>query len=716
MLSISAFAQISIPSPIPSRTNNSVSRQSIPKESMPSIDKAAIEQSDLAEAAAGLPPRFGWPMSVNFNLNNSGVWQVLPNGDRIWRLKIEANEAKSINLLYEDFYMPPGGQLFLYNEVTGQTIGAFTNINNKIDYKFATGLIYGEQTTLEYYEPAAVTGQGRLTIGTVVHGYRYIPNPKFDKSFGDSGNCNINTVCSQGDGWRDEIKAVGLMVIAGTRWCSGALYGNTNMDCTARYVTANHCLQSFDAASNPNATTFSFIWRYESPNCTPNGGSGNDGPTNMTTVGAKVVGNNGNPGSVNGTDFAVLELTESPVNYDVYFLGWDASSTSHSSATGIHHPAGDVKKISMENQALTSTNYYGTSVIASGTHWRVLDWDSGTTEGGSSGSPLLNSTTRRAIGHLSGGDAACGNNLPDWYGQTLQSWTNYGALSPQRRMKDWLDPGNTGILAIDGYYPTNCPIPDCNDGIQNNGETGIDCGGPNCDPCPCETTVSLSITFDNYPQETSWIIATDGGQVVASGGPYPNEPDGSTLNINNICVDLDCMSFTLLDSYGDGLCCGYGSGSYILVNDLDGSTIASGASFGGSDVTDFCIDGVSLMPKIYLQGAHENTEMTTHLGDMMIPTNSPYGDGATTTASVINTYGIVDWVEVQLRSTTAPHAILAKRGALLKSDGNVVHTDGFTCVTFPESVFDGIVDGDYYVAIQHRNHLGVMTDTAYTLD
>ncbi|MBC6996015.1 S8 family serine peptidase [Neolewinella lacunae] len=134
--------------------------------------------------------------------------------------------------------------------------------------------------------------------------------------------------------------------------------------------------------------------------------------------------------------------------------------------------------------------------------------------------------------------------------------------------------------------------PTCTDGVQNGQETGIDCGGPSCPACPpvgCNgTEVTLTITLDNYPEETSWRIANDAGQIVASGGTYGSSPDGSTIN-ETICLADDCYTFTILDSYGDGICCSYGNGSYTLRR---GTTVlASGGSFGSSQATDFCIGG-----------------------------------------------------------------------------------------------------------------------------
>lgn len=103
------------------------------------------------------------------------------------------------------------------------------------------------------------------------------------------------------------------------------------------------------------------------------------------------------------------------------------------------------------------------------------------------------------------------------------------------------------------------------------------------------TTVTLTLNFDNYPEETSWAIM-DGSTTVASGGTYPSQPDGSTINVN-IDLDAGCYDFVINDSYGDGICCSYGSGSYSLT---DGSTtLASGGSFGSSETTAFCVGGAT---------------------------------------------------------------------------------------------------------------------------
>jgi len=132
--------------------------------------------------------------------------------------------------------------------------------------------------------------------------------------------------------------------------------------------------------------------------------------------------------------------------------------------------------------------------------------------------------------------------------------------------------------------------PTCTDGVQNGQETGVDCGGPDCPACPqgcSDNEVTLSFVFDNYPEETSWTITNSSGAVVASGGTYGSQPDGSSLSITECLVD-GCYDLTISDSYGDGICCAYGSGSYTLT-DASGGVLASGGAFGSTDVTNFCV-------------------------------------------------------------------------------------------------------------------------------
>ena len=270
----------------------------------------------------------------------------------------------------------------------------------------------------------------------MVHGYRSIKN---NGQLGNSGSCNVDVICAQGNGWRDEIRAVGK-TISGGGLCSGTLVGNVTGDARPLFLTANHC--GFNS-------TMVVYWLFERPNC----GSGTPDDDLTTTGGTLLSDVDGSPGGdIRGADHLLIELSENPAEvYDVYFAGWDARGNIPQATTGIHHPAGDAKKISMDNDPSTSTNYLTSTIVPSGTHWRVADWESGTTEGGSSGSVLFDNSTQRLVGMLSGGFAACGNNSDDWYGKFSYAWTNNGATTANRRLQDWLDPNDTGTLFIDGY-------------------------------------------------------------------------------------------------------------------------------------------------------------------------------------------------------------------------------------------------------------------------
>ncbi|MEO0627804.1 MAG: T9SS type A sorting domain-containing protein, partial [Bacteroidota bacterium] len=157
---------------------------------------------------------------------------------------------------------------------------------------------------------------------------------------------------------------------------------------------------------------------------------------------------------------------------------------------------------------------------------------------------------------------------------------------------DDLEYANGRVNAFGAVNAAGGNPPTCSDGVQNGQETGVDCGGPDCPACPSgcsDNEVTLTIVLDNYPEETSWTITNSSGQTVASGGTYGNFPDGSTVT-EDICLPDGCYDFTINDSYGDGICCAYGSGSYSLVDD-GGSTLASGGAFGSSETTNFCVGG-----------------------------------------------------------------------------------------------------------------------------
>ncbi|MFK7807653.1 MAG: lysyl oxidase family protein [Saprospiraceae bacterium] len=124
-----------------------------------------------------------------------------------------------------------------------------------------------------------------------------------------------------------------------------------------------------------------------------------------------------------------------------------------------------------------------------------------------------------------------------------------------------------------------------------NGTASVTVGG-NGSSCSnggeCSET-TLNLTLDNYPEETSWEILNDENIVVASsGGTYQGTVDGANIN-RQVCLPEGCYQFIISDSYGDGICCSYGNGSYQLTDD-SGNVLGSGSEFQSEDIISFCVE------------------------------------------------------------------------------------------------------------------------------
>lgn len=395
-------------------------------------DLSVLKQEDKVEdKLKDIPWRFGTAIATDLTLLNSGEWIVNDDdGTSTWKLKIVAKDALSINLNFDDFVLSKSAKLFLYNNNYSDLLGAITHQNNKADRLFSTRPIKGEELTLELVVPSEEENINVISINEVVYGYRNL-HEKANKIFQSSGNCNINVNCPEGDPWKDVKRSVVMITTSSnTRFCSGALVNNVREDETPYLLTAAHC------GVRNNAI---FIFNYESPNCSPN----TDGVLTKSISGASNKAEAFNLGS----DFELMELSSTPpASYNVYYAGWSNIDVPPVSSTCIHHPTGDVQKISIDTDRLTNSAYYA----AGTTHWQVANWERGTTEGGSSGAPLFDQN-QRIVGQLHGGDAACGNMAQDYFGKFAVSW-NVNTDS-SRQLAYWLDPDSTGATTLEGYDP-----------------------------------------------------------------------------------------------------------------------------------------------------------------------------------------------------------------------------------------------------------------------
>jgi hypothetical protein len=387
--------------------------------------------------------------------SQGGQWDLIDADTWVWRLMVHSENAKTLDFGLFDFYLPPTAELRFYDWSGELAKGPFTDQKNKPHKQLWPGPLLGDIATVELKVSAKYKEFVSFSINKITRGYRniwpdlnFLPkaaNHKFWSSDTDtnlkSGSCNVDVICEDGDGWRDQINAVARYTRSGAFLCTGQMLNNTAQDGKPYFLTANHC-----GFNSSNASSINLWWNYQSSQCRTPGSSSSGSPISTSGFNDTQSGSSFKA-SYATSDFALLELDNMPPNsYGVYYSGWDARDLAPSSATGIHHPSGHAKRISFENNPLSITGY-SQSTMGIASHLRVADWDSGTTEGGSSGSGIWNSQ-KQLVGQLHGGAAACGNNSPDWYGRLYRSWDGGGTSNS--RLKDWLDPTNSGVQTLQG--------------------------------------------------------------------------------------------------------------------------------------------------------------------------------------------------------------------------------------------------------------------------
>ncbi|MCD6346342.1 MAG: trypsin-like peptidase domain-containing protein, partial [Bacteroidales bacterium] len=372
----------------------------------------------MFEQAPSLKPYlFAWPVEIQINVIEPDNLVFVDDQYEIYKLNIHTDDAYSLNIIFNKFLLPDGVQVFLYDPDRNVINGAYTALNNKKSRMLATSPVPGNYLVIEVdvdkslaaFSPKLVIEQVSLDNKNAF-GYK--------SGFGKSGDCNVDINCPQGADWQLEKRAVCKFIRGGSWLCSGALINNTANDGRALLLTAHHCIQTAF-----HARTSVFYFKYESPSC-----YGVDGPINFSISSSNLLA------TTNKLDFALVELSLTPPeSYEPYYAGWDRNKTVFvDTVTCIHHPSGDVKKISGSYRRITTGDFGGG--FDENTHWHIAEWDYGTTEGGSSGSPLFNNS-HKIIGDLTGGDASCTYNFNDYFEKLWISWDRYPGQDKQ--LKAW---------------------------------------------------------------------------------------------------------------------------------------------------------------------------------------------------------------------------------------------------------------------------------------
>ncbi|MBS1684487.1 MAG: T9SS type A sorting domain-containing protein [Bacteroidetes bacterium] len=423
---------------------------------LPVLSGSAAAALDRSDDKLGHMPRFARSVQADIGLTNAGSWYDVGDG-RVWRCHVQSAGALALIPCFDAWYLPEGATLHVYTPDRSEIIGAFTSSNKSPDGHYNTGLIHGDECILEYFEPTAAAGQGKLHLYEVGYAYRMVPGYKANRDFGQSAACEVNVVCPEGSGWYNEKNAVVRMLVklsTGYGWCTGTLVNNTNSDCEPYILSADHCYQdethNYTSATAADLNQWVFYFNYESPTCADPASEGTLGTHLLTgcTLRAASQDNGGD----NGSDFVLVRTNIAPpAAYNPYYAGW-SRGVATTTGVGIHQPNGDIKKISTYTTQPISS-HWGTLTL--NTHWK-LSWAAttdghGVTEPGSSGSALFDSN-HRLIGTLTGGGSSCSSpTQSDFYGEMRYHWASNG-LTNDKQLQPWLDPLGTNATTVDGAY------------------------------------------------------------------------------------------------------------------------------------------------------------------------------------------------------------------------------------------------------------------------
>ena len=649
--SIAVFAQISEDIPPISASNDKVADQvnRMLTVSLPFVDEQALRTEDAEEdGIKDIPWRFGFPINIGFDLKKNGLMMELADGGTVWLLRLHSSDAISLNFNFEKFQIPTGAHMHIYSPNHSEMLGAFTHLNNREDSIFATTIIKSDEVILEYYEPENPEFEGIIKTGSIVHGYRDLQ--KKAEIFGASGACNFDVNCPEGSGWQDDKRSVAMMLLANnSRVCSGALVNNTLEDGTPYFLTANHCKVRADnvfifnyevatcrSGSEPSLTDaimgctllsssssfyssdFNLVRLSSAPPASYNvyyaGWSRLDEPANFS---AGIHHPRGDVKKI-ALDFDKTVSTGYYIDGDDHWgvEKWDKGTTEDASSGSPlfneqHRIIGQLHggEASCFNDSVDFYGKFSTSWEAGPDsseqlkYWldpgfsgiEVLDgYDPNSTTlltdaqlvalGVNNDIVCFDSLFPRIMFRNGGSNTLTSANIEYWLDGSLVniiSWT--GSL-----VKGDLEPIQLpGIPIVTGNHELKAII------SSPNGTTDQ---RPNNDELRQTffsveeaTNIQLTLKTDDFGNETQWKLLNAAGSVFDSYSNYPSVNGGGTY-LHQFCLYDGCFKYIIFDSFGDGLCCGSGQGSFFLEDVLGGDTIVFNDSFSTyADTTEFCV-------------------------------------------------------------------------------------------------------------------------------
>lgn len=388
----------------------------------------------------GRPMYFANPHETDITPQNSGYYEAMSNGMTLWRVGIASESAVNMNVILEHVSLLPEEIIKIYAPSSPEDAQVVTMMNLSDNGVVQSKIVKGDSIIVECRGRAERVPQ--LTITRVNCGFIDVDKDKKSGgankvgNIGDSSSCEVDVTCH--DMYNDIKQSICRLIIDGCSYGTGVLINNTSNDGTPYVVTAAHVLLS------ETIKTCTADFNFEKPLCKESI-SNRDGEHLVSTVELMAYSE--------VHDMAVLKLGKKPEDDMMpYWAGWDLSQSHEGIVHCIHHPMGDVRKVSQgkgvkaATYSLDQTNS-GQSFVKDN-HWLVGEWTMGASEGGSSGSGLFNNDLY-VIGFLSGGSSTCSRPYNDYYWRLENCWE---LDNTSTSIKSLLDPEGTNATRCEGAY------------------------------------------------------------------------------------------------------------------------------------------------------------------------------------------------------------------------------------------------------------------------
>ena len=448
----------------------------------PLVVKAGADELDAVDNAPKQTPEivgFSQALTVdvefgNINLSRLpgralsleyGALKATDDGGYVYTTELSSPGAVALRVQFAGFNMPTGAALFLYTQ-EGQVFGPYSGRGPMGNGKFESNTLAGDSITLQVRQTGKASERAMRETRFKIVGLGHI-RPRFMAGeCGYNADCVVNAACSSDSAVSDAEKAVAHMLFrsGGSYYiCSGGLINdNDNSNSLPLFLTANHCIsKGREANSLENFFQFASAVCNDTSLCTA---SYDSLRSNFErTLGASIVSTG------RAADYTLLRLSEAAPPGSA-FLGWNATPVAYNNGDHLYrisHPQGAPQSFS---EHVVDTDAGTCSAWPRGD--RIYSRDEvGATEGGSSGSPVVNSSGE-IVGQLSG---ACGTNLNDTC-DTINNATVDGAFAAYfGAIEQFLDPGNGGSCTA-----TESPEVSCTDSQDNDCDGDTDAADSDC--------------------------------------------------------------------------------------------------------------------------------------------------------------------------------------------------------------------------------------------